>query len=239
MMNQTQEQQLRRSVSSLGYWANRPFFQNNLGGFNRVISALRNDPRPIRPAPTRILRALRLQPQEVRVVILGNEPYTSNNLPTGLAFAVPNRTLICNLPVSLRNILCELCLDVGYRSNHTTYDLQFWHNQGVMLLNTTLTPYPRTPNNSNCTGIGWEVLVRDVISQLLSYRVFFIFLGSPAQSMIPANLHLPAQANRWIATRHPSCPDNSKTQLPPFFGSKPFSSANNFLRANNPPSIIW
>lgn len=223
MMDATQEQQLRDSVSEIGdCWAARPFFQN--GGFDRVISALRDAPRPIRPAPTRILRALRLQLQDVRVVILGNAPYPDNNLATGLAFAVPNGTPTHNLPVSLRNIFCELCLDVGCRSNHTTYDLEYWHTQGVMLLNTTLTvPRPSAP--------GWRVLVEDVINQLIPRDVFFVFLGRPAQNMIPNNLR--GQNHRMIMTRHPSCPDSTSSQLHPFFGSKIFSHVNNFLRAHD------
>ena len=237
-MNQSQERRLRRCASKLRHWARRPFFQNNNGGFNRVIAELRNDPRPIRPAPTHILRALHLQPADVRVVILGKDPYPDNNLATGLAFAVPNNTPTCNLPASLRNIFCELCLDVGYHSNNTTYDLRSWHRQGVMLLNTTLTiPDPNTPGTINHTQIGWHVLVEDVIDQLIPYNVFFIFLGAAAQRMIPPNLRM--QANRWIATRHPSRPDISRTSLQPFFGSKPFSGANNFLHTNNVPPIIW
>lgn len=230
MMNQIQEQRLRESVPSLGYWANRPFFQNNQGGFNRVISALRNDSRPIRPAPARILRTLRLQPADVRVVILGNAPYPDNNLATGLAFAVPNNTQTCDLPPTLRNIFCELCLDVGCRSNHTTYDLESWHRQGVMLLNTTLTvPRPSAP--------GWRVLVQDVINRLIPWDVFFVFLGRPAQNMIPNNLR--GQNHRTIMTRHPSCPDSTSSQLRPFFGSKIFSRANNFLCTNNIDPIDW
>lgn len=236
MMSQTEEQQLRNSasVSNLEYWANRPFFRNNPADFNRVISDLKGERLPVRPAPAHIFDALRLQPQDVRVVIVGHSPYPSNYLATGLAFAVPNSTSPSDLPASLRNMFFELCLDVGGCSNNTMYDLQSWHSQGVMLLNTMLTA-PDSPNPS-CAGRRWKVLIQDVIDQLTHRHVFFIFLGNPAKDMISCNVR---QGSRYILTRHPSCPDNVRTSLPPFFGSRVFSHANSFLHANGIPSIIW
>ena len=125
----------------------------------------------VQPAADSTFAALRLcSPQDVRVVLLGHDPYPNPEHATGLAFSVRRET--CPLPPTLRNISEEMRCDLGFNLNHG--DLASWAGQGVLLLNSNLTkPSP--------TAHGWDHLISDVFCLLRqredAANVFWVFWG--------------------------------------------------------------
>jgi uracil-DNA glycosylase len=175
----------------------------------------------ILPEEENIFRAFNLTPfEEVKVVILGQDPYHSIN-PTfanGLAFSVFDS--IKPLPRSLINIYKEMKDDIG--GCPPNGDLSFLAKQGVLLLNTCLTVQAHKANSHS--NIGWEYLSDEVISKLSNHKnnIVFILWGGNARSktrLIDSTKHL------IIESAHPSPLSASKG----FFGSKPFSRTNDYL----------
>ncbi|MCL1950067.1 MAG: uracil-DNA glycosylase [Turicibacter sp.] len=165
---------------------------------------------------------------DVKVVILGQDPYHGPKQAKGLAFSVNDGVRI---PPSLRNIYKELVADIGSPQPQGT-DLSPWAKQGVLLLNTTLTVEAGKPMSH--AKKGWEEFT-DHILQLINEKkdpVVFILWGKHAQSkkkLIDSSKHLV------IGSVHPSPLSASRG----FFGSKPFSKANEFLKANGRQPIDW
>lgn len=165
---------------------------------------------------------------KVKVVILGQDPYHGPGQANGLSFSV-SRDM--PLPPSLKNIYLELKNDLGIEpSPHG--DLSAWARQGVLLLNAFLTVRHRSPgSHQNC---GWERFTDRAIAGLSQQQknlVFFLW-GKFAQSklsLINSDKHLV------ISTSHPS-PFSAHRG---FFGSKPFSQANRYLRAHGKEPIDW
>ncbi|MEG0005597.1 MAG: uracil-DNA glycosylase [Clostridium sp.] len=164
----------------------------------------------------------------ISVVILGQDPYHGANQAHGLSFSV-NRGI--KIPPSLKNIYKELKNDLGCYIPNNGY-LKNWADQGVLLLNTTLTVKEATPNSHK--NIGWTIFTDNVIS-MISERdkpVVFILWGKFAQDkecLIKGNHHL------IIKSPHPS-PLSARRG---FLGSKPFSKVNEFLKLNNIKEIDW
>lgn len=182
------------------------------------------------PEHSRVFTALKVTPlNEVRVVILGQDPYPSPGHGNGLAFSV--EPAVKPFPPSLRNIFKEAMDDLGEEEFHwpTTGDLTPWTKQGILLINTTLTVDAGAPKSH--AKFGWnkvvEALVRGVSKQ--SERVVFILWGKDAQVFKPC-IELPKHAI--IEGVHPSPLSASRG----FFGSKPFSSANALVRGK---PIVW
>ena len=170
------------------------------------------------PAPQDVFAAFKATPlAEVRVVILGQDPYF-NGQATGLAFAVtPDSTI----PPSLRNILAELRSDLRVTA---TSDLTGWARQGVLLLNTSLTV--RRGEQSSHAGQGWERFTDAVISALSAReeRIVFVLWGVAARSkkrLIDTGRHVVVEAAHPVAWRSAS---------DPLMGSKPFSEINRSVR---------
>lgn len=167
-------------------------------------------------------------PDEVRVVILGQDPYINPGQAQGLAFSVPQGTAY---PPSLRNIYKEIETDLG-RPSHTKGDLKAWAKQGVFLLNATLTV--RAGASGSHQGKGWEQFTDRVIERLGHSerpRVFMLW-GSYAQRkavLIDESRHLVLRAP------HPSPLSAHRG----FFGCRHFSQANAWLIANKLHSIDW
>ena len=236
---------LLQSVGRIGNWIQLPFFGN--GQFLAVCGRLAGETCPVLPAPDRILRPFELtQPENVRVVIVGQDPYPDWNpqlatgLATGLAFAVPPGT--APLPSSLDKIFKKLP-----SAPQTHPNLEHWARSGVLLLNTTLT-IPVDMNSNPPKGVGnahmrfgWSFLIRQVVESLVHKKdVFFMFLGVLPRDMdiIPPNL----PPDRMIRVSHPA--DRGRPPTPPWIPfrlSFPFTRADNFFQQLSPPQqpIAW
>lgn len=181
------------------------------------------------PSEAQMFNAFALCPfSQVKVVILGQDPYHGASQAHGLSFSVPDGTKI---PPSLRNIYKELLSDVGI-TKEASGNLENWATQGVLLLNATLTVLPGEPGSHQ--GIGWEIFTDAVIKTLSEQRehVVFILWGKYAQAKKP----LIDQTNHLvIASPHPS-PFSAHTG---FLGSKPFSQTNEYLKLTKQKEINW
>lgn len=165
---------------------------------------------------------------EVKVVILGQDPYHTPGAAMGLAFSVPNSEPI---PPSLINIYKEIDSDIGHHENPRG-SLRNWQKQGVLLLNTVLTVEAHKPKSHS--GRGWEIFTTEVIKYLNETRPHLVFIlwGRDARnkkSLIDSSKHL------ILESAHPS----PLSAYAGFFGSKPFSKTNAFLEKNNLKPIEW
>ena len=164
---------------------------------------------------------------EVKVVILGQDPYHGENEAHGLSFSVMDNV---QRPPSLNNIFKELKDDLGIVK--TSNNLESWARQGVLLLNSIMTVQKDRPLSHK--NRGWEIFTDNIIS-LLNERekpVIFVLWGSYARSkkeLITNKQHY------IIESVHPSPLSANRG----FFGSKPFSKINNFLEKNNMEKIEW
>jgi uracil-DNA glycosylase len=164
---------------------------------------------------------------QVKVVILGQDPYHGEGEAHGLSFSVHNDV---RRPPSLNNIFKELNSDLGIvRTNN---DLTDWAKQGVLLLNSVLTVVKDTPLSHK--GKGWEIFTDNVIRYLNDREkpIVFILWGSYARSkreLITNSRHF------IIESAHPSPLSASRG----FFGSRPFSRTNKFLESKGISSIKW
>lgn len=163
----------------------------------------------------------------VKVVIIGQDPYHGMNQAHGLAFS----TLDKKLPPSLKNIFKELNNDLNIPIS-TKGDLTSWAEQGVLLLNTILTVESASPLSHK--DKGWEIFTSKVINLLndLNQPIVFILWGSHAKTFKKAlnnPMHLVIESN------HPS----PLSAYRGFFDSKPFSQVNKFLLTNNVKPIDW
>lgn len=194
----------------------------------RVRSEYLSHP-PIYPSGSQIFRALDLCPVDrVKVVILGQDPYHGEGQAEGLAFSVPPGVAI---PPSLRNIKAEIESDLRQPSIIPDGNLLPWVEQGVLLLNSTLTV--RAGAAGSHQGIGWESFTDSVITRLAATREHLVFMlwGSYARrkgAMIDRHRHLVLEA------AHPSPLSATK-----FFGCRHFSQANAYLMAHSLEPIRW
>ncbi|WP_041966332.1 uracil-DNA glycosylase [Mesobacillus selenatarsenatis] len=181
------------------------------------------------PEKDNIFNALRFTDYEdVKVVILGQDPYHGHGQAHGLSFSVKPGVKI---PPSLRNIFKELNADLGYEVPDNGY-LKKWAEQGVLLLNTVLTV--REGNANSHRGKGWEHFTDKVIT-LLNERekpAIFILWGKPAQSKLKL---INEDKHKIIMSVHPS-PLSARRG---FFGSKPFSKVNELLKEQGEKEIDW
>jgi len=181
------------------------------------------------PCHKDILKALEVTPlEEVKVIILGQDPYHGSGQAHGLCFSVPNGI---KTPPSLLNIFKELSADLEI-PRPTNTDLTPWAKQGVLLLNTTLTVLNGSPMSH--ANLGWEVFT-DKILQLVNEAkesVVFILWGAHAQKKIK---FIDQSKHLVIKSPHPSPLSAHRG----FFGSKPFSKTNLHLLINNLPPINW
>ena len=174
-----------------------------------------------------IFNALKLTPyKNIKVVIIGQDPYHGEGEAHGLSFSVQKGV---KLPPSLQNIFKELYDDLGIEPSKCG-DLTPWAKEGVLMLNSILSVRKDSPLSHK--DLGWQLLT-DHIIKLLNLKkepIVFILWGSFARSkkeFITNKHHL------IIESTHPS-PFSARNG---FFGSKPFSKTNNFLKKNNIPEI--
>ena len=181
----------------------------------------------IYPPKNEMFNALRHTPyKDVKVVILGQDPYHGEGEAHGLSFSVRDGVRI---PPSLKNIYKELYDDLGVPIRNTG-DLTCWAKQGVLLLNSTLTVVKDTPNSHS--NIGWQQFTDDVISLIDENKrdVVFILWGNYARSKKAL-----IKNNYIIESAHPS-PFSARNG---FFGSKPFSRTNAYLKSKGLEEIKW
>lgn len=166
--------------------------------------------------------------RETGVVILGQDPYHGEGQAHGLSFSVKNAT--AKFPPSLRNIFKELESDLGIK--RTNRDLTDWARQGVLLLNTALTV--RAGQAASHRGKGWEPFTDAVISalNLREDPVIFVLWGGDAKKK---NTLITEPRHKIIASVHPS-PLSARNG---FFGSRPFSAINSYLREMGKEEIRW
>jgi uracil-DNA glycosylase len=182
------------------------------------------------PPPKFIFRAFALCPfEKVKVVILGQDPYHGKGQANGLSFAV-NEGM--RLPPSLQNIFKEIESDLGEPMKNRSGDLERWAKQGVLLLNATLTV--RATAAGSHQNKGWERFTDAVIRVLSEEREHLVFIlwGNYAKSK---GAHIDRSRHCVIQSAHPS-PFAAHAG---FFGSKPFSKANAYLKANGKEPIDW
>ena len=181
------------------------------------------------PPRHQIFRAFAATPfDDVRLLLLGQDPYHEQGQACGLAFSVPPHT---KAPASLRNILKEYADDLQ-RPMPQTVDLSPWTRQGVMLLNTVLTV--REGQAASHQNKGWEA-VTDAAIKALSARtkpLVFLLWGGHAQKKKPL---IDASRHAVIMTAHPS----PLSAYRGFFGSRPFTRVNEALAKLGQPPIDW
>lgn len=184
--------------------------------------------------PPHPLRALELTPcADVRIVILGQDPYHGAGQAHGLAFSVPDGV---RLPPSLRNIYAELAADCGCPAA-ASGNLERWARQGVLLLNAVLTVEDGSP--AAHAGRGWEGLT-DRLLQFVARdarpRVFLLW-GAHAQAKA-ALIAAAGDGHLVLRANHPS-PLSARRPPAPFLGCRHFTQANAFLSANGRAPVRW
>ena len=180
------------------------------------------------PPKNQIFRAIELTPfEEVKVVIIGQDPYHNDNQANGLCFSVSDKV---KAPPSLKNIFKELEADLGIKK--TSNELEMWAKQGVLLLNATLTVRAHEANSHK--DLGWGHFTDFIIKEISDKKenVVFVLWGAFAQKkagLIDTKKHF------IIQSVHPSPLSARKG----FFGSRPFSKINQFLEEKGKEPINW
>jgi uracil-DNA glycosylase len=179
------------------------------------------------PAGDLVLRAFQQPFADVRVLIVGQDPYPTPGNPVGLSFSVAPE--VRRLPASLVNIFREYRDDLGYPPP-TTGDLSPWTERGVMLLNRVLTVQPGQPGSHR--GKGWEEVTDQAIRALAARGtpLVAILWGRDARNLAPLMPGGPS-----VESAHPS--PNSADRG--FFGSRPFSRANRLLEEQGAEPVDW
>lgn len=205
----------------------------------------------IYPPQEDIFKAFGLTPPEqVKVCIVGQDPYHTPGSANGLAFSIN-----AGLPLqpSLKNIFKELEQDVGVRAP-VSGDLTAWAQRGVLLLNTSLTVYEHSANS--CSSWGWNKFTTAALqaASRLPQPIVFLLWGKNAQNLIyniidsPTQLedggHIvrePKRNNAYVSSSHPSPLSVTKScnHAPAFRGSKPFSTTNRLLEEMGSSPIDW
>lgn len=179
------------------------------------------------PERNKLFAALELSASDVTVVLLGQDPYPTPSHALGLAFAVPEGTK--PIPGSLRNMLKEVASDTGSPSTVDT-SLSGWVNQGVLLLNTSLT----TTSGVRAAHASWpwEPVVRAVIDRVVQEnpKVVGLLLGNHAKRFAEHFAH-----DSIVLAAHPSPLSAHRG----FIGAKPFTRVNAILKANHKTEINW
>jgi uracil-DNA glycosylase len=176
------------------------------------------------PEARNVFRALELDPDAVKVLIIGQDPYPNPKHAMGLAFSV--RREISVLPSSLRNIFTELENDLGYK--RVNGDLTDWSEQGVLLLNRTLTVSPFQTGSHE--KLNWHLFTEKIVKFLAQRDTIAVLWGNQAMTMGQF-----FKQENLITSAHPS----PLSAYRGFFGSKPFSKVNSKLIAKGIAPIKW
>ena len=179
------------------------------------------------PPGQHVLRAFSRPLANVKVLLVGQDPYPTPGHPVGLSFSVAPE--VSPVPRSLQNIYAELRDDLGIPPARTG-DLTPWFEQGVLLLNRVLTVEPGRSGSHR--GKGWELVTQRAIEALVERGgpLVAILWGRDAQGLVPMLGDVP-----YVASAHPS-PLSARNG---FFGSRPFSRANALLTAAGAEPVDW
>lgn len=202
---------------------NKPYFKE-LAEFLHAAYAAKT----IYPPKSLVFSAFTTNLNDVKVVILGQDPYHTPGAAEGLAFSVPPSQPI---PPSLVNIYKEIDNDIGSHANQTG-SLRAWQKQGVLLLNNVLTVEAHRAGSHR--GKGWEIFTTEVIKYVNDIRPHLVFIlwGRDARSKKPL---IDSTKHLVLESPHPS-PLSAHAG---FFGNHHFSQANKFLEQHNMKGIIW
>ena len=181
-------------------------------------------PEPFIPDEFSIFKAFEVPIESIKVVIVGQDPYPTVEHAMGLAFSVPSS--IEKLPPTLKNIYKELTDDIGVV--YSNGNLSPLVDRGVFLLNRVLTTTPGISQGH--ANIGWENFTQAVVEFLAKRPVVFILWGKSAQELAPL-----IDSSKLITGVHPS----PLSAYRGFFGSKPFSTINEWLKEMGKEPIIW
>lgn len=201
-----------------------------MADLRKFLQAEKEAGKVVYPRNADIFNAFNKTPfDKVKVVILGQDPYHGPNQAHGLSFSVQKGVAI---PKSLINIYKELATDIPGFVKPTHGNLEGWAEQGVLLLNATLTV--RAAEAASHQKKGWEQFTDAVIKKLSDERkgLVFILWGAYAQSKIPL---IDASKHHIIKSVHPSPLSVERG----FWGSKPFSKANDYLIKEGQQPIDW
>ena len=198
-----------------------------IGAMGRFLRAELAAGRAYQPAGDRVFRAFQRPLADVRVLIVGQDPYPNPDHPIGLSFAV--RRDVWPLPPSLVNIYTELRSDLGIMPPRHG-DLTAWADRGVMLLNRSLTVQPGASNSHR--GKGWEPITQCAIEALARRGgpLVAILWGSDARGLKPMLGATPV-----VESPHPS----PLSAYRGFLGSRPFSRTNALLAEQGAPPVDW
>ena len=205
------------------------FAKDYMQSLRSFLRQEKNHGKIIYPSGSDYFRAMNLTPfDQVKVVILGQDPYHGPGQAHGLSFSVRPNVAI---PPSLVNMYKELESDLGITPARHGF-LEHWAKQGVLLLNSVLTVEHRQAASHQ--GRGWEIFTDRIVAQLNEHREHLVFMlwGSYAQKkgrIIDTSRHLVLQS------AHPS----PLSAYRGFFGSKPFSRANEYLTDHGLPPVKW
>lgn len=212
------------SLCAPAAWADLPFFRDTLPA---IAAALDTDTRTVLPPPAQTFAALELcAPADVRVVIMGQDPYPTPGHAHGLAFSAEPH--VSPLPRSLANIYKEL--DSDLQITRPSGDLRGWARQGVLLLNTVLSVPAGEANGHK--HLGWQALAHQVLVRVSAHPTAFVLWGNQAQKL---ETHIENNDHLILKTAHPS-PLSARRG---FFGSRPFSRVNDWLSARGLDTIDW
>jgi uracil-DNA glycosylase len=185
------------------------------------------------PAGENVLRAFKQPFADVRVLIVGQDPYPTPGHPVGLSFSVAPD--VRRLPASLVNIFTEYSADLGYPTP-VNGDLTPWSERGVLLLNRVLTVQPGKPGSHR--GKGWEEVTEQAIRALAARPgapLVAILWGRDARTLVPLLAHAGDTSIPCIESAHPS-PYSANNG---FFGSHPFTRANRLLEQQGAEPVDW
>ena len=172
-----------------------------------------------------VFRALEMEPETVKVIVVGQDPYPNANDACGLAFSVLPRK--SGLPGSLMNIQKEIITDIGSTTT-ADGDLSRWSSQGVMLLNRTLTV--TAGESASHSSLGWDRVTEKIVSHCAQVGAIALLWGNSARECAPF-----FKEDKRIEGVHPSPLSAHRG----FLGSKPFSAVNSFLAAQGAAPITW
>jgi uracil-DNA glycosylase len=201
--------------------------EGDIASMGRFLRAEIAAGRSYLPRPDQILRAFSRPLAEVKVLVVGQDPYPTPGHPVGLSFSVAPE--VRPLPASLVNIYRELVADLGVPAP-SNGDLSPWFEQGVMLLNRVLTVAPGSPASHR--GRGWESVTEAAIrafAQRGGPRAAILW-GRDARQLEPMLVDVP-----WVASAHPSPLSASRG----FFGSRPFSRVDRLLERQGGTPVCW
>ena len=209
------------------YWQNELNFLRE--DFDRIEKALiheANSGSVILPDKKHVFRALSVLPTEAKVLIVGQDPYPNPNHAIGLSFSVPMGTK--PLPGSLQNIFKEIATDCGSPSIAKDGDLSPWVEQGVVLLNRTLTV--RAGDSGSHQSLGWQKITDEIARKYAQNGAIGLLWGNSAQEL---RKFFPE--NRLVYGVHPSPLSAHRG----FIGSKPFTRVNALLQTAGREPIRW